>query len=279
MVNRLWHQLYGRGIVPTMENFGAQGQRPTHPELLEWLSAEVVQSGWRIKPLIRLMVTSTAYRQTSRPAAAVAGSDPATVDPGNELLWKMRLRRLDSEVVRDQILAASGKLNPAMGGPAVLLDARPDGMVVVDKKKLASPTDAWRRSVYLLTRRAYNLSLLTVFDQPLIATNCLCRDTSAVPLQSLTMLNDEFLAEQADHLASRVEALAGSPPQERITAAFRLALVRRPNPTELAWSEELLNEQAKIFQDGGTKMDEAVHQALVQLCHTLLNTSEFLYAE
>lgn len=280
MVNRVWAHLFGRGIVATSDNFGVQGQRPTHPELLDWLSAEFIRSGWRLKPLIRQIVTSAAYRQASHRAADAArpSSDPASIDPANELLWRMPLRRLESEVVRDAILAASGKLNRAAGGPPILTRALPDGLVVVDKEKLAVASEAWRRSVYLLARRAYNLSLLTVFDQPLVATNCLCRDTSAVPLQSLTMLNDDFIAEQADFFAERVMAAASTRPAQA-EVAFRLALARRPNAKEAQWCEDALSRQAELLQASGIDAAEATRQALVQFCRTLLNTSEFLYAE
>jgi mono/diheme cytochrome c family protein len=277
MVNRVWARLFGRGIVASADNFGVQGQRPTHPELLDWLSREFVGGGWRIKPLIRRIVTSAAYRQASyRPEGA--SPDPSAVDPANDLLWRMRLRRLESEVVRDAILATSGRLNRAAGGPPILTQARPDGLVVVDKDKLAAPTEAWRRSVYLLARRAYNLSLLTVFDQPLVAINCLCRDASAVPLQSLTMLNDDLIAEQAAYFADRIEAAASTPPTQA-ELAFRLALARRPNESENTWCQELLAQQFELLRASGNDAGKAAHQALVQLCRTLFNTSEFLYAE
>ena len=286
-VNRVWQQIFGRGIVPTADNFGAQGQPPTHPELLEWLSARFVEGNWRVKPLIKLMVLSTAYRQTSRRDAsgAPATIDAETIDPGNELLWRMRLRRLESEVVRDSILTVSGTLNRAMGGPPVAINARPDGMVVVAKERLAHPDEAMRRSIYLVTRRAYNLSLLTVFDQPLVATNCLKRDASAVPLQSLMMLNDTFIAEAAEQLVRRVEgsaatlSLAPTSPQEAIERLFRLALARLPNAAEAATCRQLVDEQTLLCRKSGASDQLATHQALVQLCQTVLNTSEFLYAE
>jgi Protein of unknown function (DUF1553)/Protein of unknown function (DUF1549) len=276
MVNRVWQHLFGQGLVPTPENFGTSGEPPTHPELLEWLSSEFLSNGWRIKPLIRLILCSTTYQQASHYTAENPGT---RTDPGNQLLWRMRLRRLDAEAIRDDILAASGRFDPSMGGPPISLQARSDGMVVVDERHLARPADATRRSVYLLTRRAYNLSLLTVFDEPLVAVNCPCRDASAVPLQSLTMLNDAFVSEQAQHLARRVSLLAGQRGQKAIEAAFRLALVRRPNASELAACEKLLERQAATYQTTGMSADDAEQKALAQLCHTLLNTSEFLYAE
>jgi cytochrome c553 len=285
MVNRLWGQLFGRGIVSTPENFGAQGERPTHPELLDWLSGQFIDGGWRVKPLLRAMLVSDAYRQASRREAPSTGEvdpgavDPGAIDPGNELLWRMRLRRLESEIVRDSLLTVSGRLNPAAGGPPILIEAQPDGAVIVARSKLARPEDEFRRSVYLLGRRAYNLSLLTVFDQPQPATNCLSRDVSAVPLQSLTMLNDEFFRQQAGWLADRVTAASGPSATQRIELAFRYALARRPNPDETTWCGELLADQARLFQQAGQDEAAASRQALVELCHTLLNTSEFLYAE
>ncbi|MBI2825928.1 MAG: DUF1553 domain-containing protein [Planctomycetia bacterium] len=282
MVNRVWQQLFGRSIVPTPDNFGAQGQPPTHPELLEWLSARFVEGGWRVKPLIKEMMLSTAYRQSSREDARAGGpgagaADPRAVDPGNELLWRMRLRRLDAEAVRDSILAASGRLNRAAGGPPVQIQARPDGMVVVAEDKLVDKADQWRRSIYLFARRAYNLTLLTVFDQPAVATNCLRRDTSAVPLQSLVMLNDAFVAEQAGHLAARIEGGSVASPDARIEALFRLALARRPTAAEVETCRGALAAQADLAAAAGVAA--ANHHALVQLCHALFNTSEFLYAE
>jgi cytochrome c553 len=282
MVNRIWQQLFGRGIVETPDNFGAQGKLPTHPELLEWLSTRFVEGGWRIKPLIKLMMLSSAYRQASqRDPTAVSGdaADPQTVDPGNELLWRMRLRRLESEIVRDSVLAVSGALDRTQGGPPIPILAMNDGMVVVAKDKLPRPADAWRRSMYLVSRRAYNLSLLTVFDQPLVATNCLRRDASAVPLQSLVMLNDAFIQEQAERLASRVEAAGDGSAQAKIATAFGLTLTRSPNPEEIETCRELLQDQADLCRRADANEAAAAHQALVQLCHVLLNTSEFLYVE
>src|SRR5262249_4021243 len=157
-----------------------------------------------------------------------------------EVLWRMRLRRLESEVVRDAILAVSGDLYLAAGGPPVPIVARPDGLVEVAADRLADPADRHRRSLYLTTRRAYNVSLLTAFDQPLVATNCVERRTSAVPSQSLLMLNDRFIAEQAEHFARRVERLSAPSPDCMIELAFRMALVRRPNVDEARECRELL---------------------------------------
>jgi hypothetical protein len=294
MVNRVWQHLFGEGIVATPENFGHAGAPPTYPELLEWLASEFVANGWKLKPLIRLLVLSDVYRQASSrdggsivaaglaaggpSAAAEATSDPEAIDPGNRLLWRMRLRRLEAEVVRDAILATSGKLDRALGGPPIPLESRPDGTVVVDEKKMPTPTSKWRRSLYILARRNYHLSLLNDFDQPALATNCTRRSPSAVVLQSLTLMNDAFLFEQAGHFADRVAAaVPGGPPEQQIDAAFHIALGRHAKPLETLWGVDLMRRQAERCRAAQVPAPEADHQALANLCHVLLATNEFLY--
>jgi len=203
----------------------------------------------------------------------------AKVDPENKLLWRMPTKRLEAEVIRDCVLAVSGRLDSTMGGPPVLLVARPDGLVVVDESKLRRLADANKRSVYLLSRRAYNLSLLTVFDRPLFAVNCPKRDASVIPLQSLTMLNDKFVADEAEHFAGRV-ALQSSPTSaSAVRCAFSMALGRVPDDMEIRRCAAFLDQQRAAFKAAGGSDGDATRQALVELCHTLLNTSEFLYAE
>jgi hypothetical protein len=228
-------------------------------------------------------MTSTAYRQSSRtePAGAAAlVADPQKVDPGNQLLWRQRLRRLEAEAIRDSILAVSGRLDRTRGGPPVRLFAQPDGMVVVDEKELPSPTAKWRRSIYMLSRRAYNLSLLSVFDYPPVAITCPARDASAVASQSLTMLNDAFVMQQAGYFADQVAQEADGGTEEAIIiAAFRRALARQPTAAEREVCASLLRRQAELFRTAKASTADSRRNALVQLCHTLLNTSEFLYAE
>jgi hypothetical protein len=280
MVNRLWQHLFGEAIVPSPENFGVSGEPPSHPELLEWLASEFARTGWRIKPMLRLMMTSTAYRQSSRPTLPrVTEADPQVVDPGNRLIWRMRLRRLEAEAIRDAILAVSGQLDVTMGGPSILTRSQTDGRVLIDEKQLPHPSARNRRGVYLLFRRTFNLSFMNVFDQPQVSVNCPRRDASAVPLQSLAMLNDPFVTEQAGHFANRVRREFGSEPDQAIRGAFRLALARLPSPVEQEICARLLGRQAAAFRAANLPAAEADHQAVVQLCHALLNTSEFLYAE
>jgi hypothetical protein len=287
-VNRIWQHLFGEGLVRTPENFGAQGETPTHPELLEWLAAEFQGSaGWRTKPIVRAIMLSAAYQQTSRSSRlpfqlllkGKRNPDPAVVDPDNRLLWRMRTKRLEAEAIRDCVLAASGRLDSTMGGTPVLLFARPDGSVTIDSSKLRRPQDGDRRSVYLLSRRAYNLSLLSVFDRPFFAVNCPKRDTSVIPLQSLTMLNDEFIAEQAEQLASRSAAAAEGSWKLTVQAAFSLVLARSPSEAETRQCLDFLLHQRRAFEQAGATEDESVTKSFAQLCRTLYNTSEFLYSE
>jgi hypothetical protein len=270
-VNRVWQRYFGEGIVSTSDNFGRLGARPTHPELLDWLATEFVRGGWKMKDLHRLIVTSSVYRQS-----AAFQSGPAAVDPGNQLLWRMRLRRLESEAIRDAVLFVSGQLDRTIGGPPVPIEPRPDGMVVVPVKGLPTPTAQFRRSLYLFARRNYNLTLLSVFDQPVMATNCTRRVHSAVPLQSLTLLNDQFMLDQSGHFAARVAAVADSEPG-RIETAFQLAFARKPGPAEVAASTTLLKKLRERYAGEKLPPAEAERKALAELCHLLMCANEFLY--
>jgi len=282
-VNRVWQHLFGRGLVETSDNFGLTGSAPTHPELLEWLAARFAADRQRLKPLIRLMVTSTAYRQASSITPSAAGSehrphagDPRIVDPDNALLWRARLRRLEGEAVRDAILAASGRLDRTVGGPPIPVESRSDGTFVVSDKSPQGIAGTLRRSLYLLSRRNYHPTLLSVFDQPNLTASCTRRQSSAVVLQSLTMLNDSFVQTEAEEVARRVLTESSSDTDDRIRAAFIRVLGRPPNRHETQWSREFLKQVAASY---GEKVDAAVshEKALGYLCHVLLNSSEFLY--
>ena len=280
IVNRIWQHVTGVGIVPTSENLGMSGDKPTHPELLDWVATEFVENGWRIKPLIKAVMMSTVYRQASRcEEETVTGRNPPDVDPENHLLWRARLRRLESEVIRDAMLVVSGKFNATQGGHPVALKYRRDGVASFDKEKLPTPSAKWRRSVYLFQRRVYHLTVLGVFDQPVIAGSVCRRNDSAVVLQSLSMMNDDLALEQAEHFADRVWRQAGQSLAERIELAFRIALSRPPDPEEVQWSIELLKQQTQRYQSGGSSADEVSGKALMHLCRVLFNSSEFLYIE
>jgi hypothetical protein len=273
MVNRIWQELFGEGIVSPPDNFGRNGSPPTHPELLDWLATEFVRNGWRIKPMIRLMMMSSAYQQSSRRPDAL---EVAKVDPGDRLLWRMRLRRLEAEEIRDAILADSGKLDLKMGGKPVAMDYRPDGMVVASAK---SPADPYRRSLYMFQRRSFNLTMLNVFDEPLMDTNCTRRNSSAVVLQSLALLNDAFMLEQSDQFARRVAGEAGPAAAERVDRVFEIAIGRAPSAKEREWSLDTLHQVEDRYRGAASRPEEAREKALAAVCHTLLNTNEFLYLQ
>ena len=286
-MNRVWQRYFERGIVETTGNFGQSGSLPSHPKLLDWLATEFVSGGWKLKRMHRLILTSTAYRQSSTRSGDSQSAGPAVesvkgqpIDPDNRLLWKMPLRRIDSEVLRDSILAVSGTLNSAMGGPPVVTLANDDGTALdFHGDALADANDEFRRSVYLVNRRNYSVTTLKVFDQPVMATNCTQREESAVVLQSLTLLNDSFIQQQAAAFADRVYRMAGQSESRRILVAFRLALGRHPDAREMIVSRDLLREQANLYHEANTNEDgpPAADLALTELCHMLLSTNEFLY--
>jgi len=270
IVNRLWMRYFVTGLVSTPANFGLSGTQPTHPGLLDWLAVELVEGDWSLKRVHRRVLLSSTYRQsTSRTAADWQAS--RRIDPANHLLWHRPLKRLESEAVRDSVLRVSGEIDFYQGGPAVPIKANSDSSVVVDTGKLARPSDPNRRSLYLTCRRNYHPTELNVFDQPTVASNCTQRDTSAVVLQSLAMLNGRFAMTQARRFAARVvsETPAGDQ-ATRIDRAFQLALGRVATDEEQGLASDLLKRQA-------SESAKAPQRPLEHLCHMLLNSNEFLY--
>jgi hypothetical protein len=211
IVNRVWMHHFGRGIVGTPADFGKMGERPTHPELLDWLAAEFMEQGWSLKQLHRTMLLSTAYRQESRRDA-----NRDAVDADNRLLSRMSVRRLDAEIVRDRILAASGILTPQMFGPPVAVKADDAGQIIVDQG------DA-RRSVYIQVRRSQPVAMLTAFDAPVMEVNCERRPLSTVATQSLMLMNSDFILQQSKLLADRVITEAVHEPAPTLPADLELA--------------------------------------------------------
>jgi hypothetical protein len=276
-VNRVWHHLLGRGIVATPGNLGLGGEPPTHPELLDWLASQLVRGGWKLKPLVRLIMTSTVYRLVS--ADTELSKRAQDVDPNGELFWRMGLRRLEAEIVRDLVLATSGKLDRTRGGPPVPLEVRDDGEVAIATQGLPTPTSQWQRSLYILSRRNYHPTFLGSFDLPVMSTNCTRRDPSTVVTQSLTLLNDQFMLEQAEHFAQRVIRETNGSAQSRIERAFQLAYSGKPTPHEFAWAATLLLDQAANYRAAGESGEKCDQKALASLCHMLLCSNQFLYVE
>jgi hypothetical protein len=231
-VNRSWEQLFGRGLVLTSEDFGTQGEPPTHPELLDWLATTFTSEGWSTKKIHRLMVTSATYRQSSRVAPALIERDPY-----NRLLARGPRFRVEAETVRDIALAVSGLLSPKVGGPSVFPD-QPDGVwdnpYSKDKWTLSEGEDRYRRSLYTFVRRTAPYPMLTTFDAPSREFCTVRRVRTNTPLQALTLLNDPAFVTAAKVLADRTLREAGPEPEARAVHIFRLATARRPSAPELA---------------------------------------------
>jgi hypothetical protein len=290
LVNRVWLNHFGRGLVNTPADFGSLGEKPSHPELLDWLARELISGGWKLKPLHKLIMTSTAYRQNSP-------RDPhkAQLDPEDRLYWRMPVRRLDAETLRDRILATTGVLSEKMSGPAVPVKEDGVGQVVVgvDAPAAGEPPvghEAFRRSVYVQVRRSQPLAMLHVFDQPVMETNCERRTVSTVATQSLMLMNSDFILQQAGYFAARIRKQTPSDPAAQVHQAWQLAFGRAPEPRELAAALAFLSEQsgppgASANAVTGASSPPAAASAeppvdaLVSLCQTLLSTNEFLYIE
>jgi hypothetical protein len=234
MVNRVWHYHFGRGLVATPNDFGKQGQPPTHPELLDYLARRFVQSGWSLKAMHREIMLSRTYQLASA-AEPPAGAD--TLDANNDLLGRFRRRRLDAESLRDSLLAVSGKLDRAPGGAHPFPD--PATWDFTQHKPFRAVYDHDKRSVYLMTQRIARHPYLAVFDGPDTSASTASRVTSTTTLQSLYLLNDPFVHEQAKHFAVRVRAAAGDD-RSRIATAYRIALGRPPSEPEVTRGLEYL---------------------------------------
>ena len=275
LVNRIWAHHFGAGLVLTASNFGQMGQRPSHPELLDWLTVEFRESGWSIKHMHRLMMTSQAYRMSS----VASDKGGAEADPGNRYLWRYPQRRLEAEAIRDVILAASGKLNLEFGGrpffppiPENVWTSSGKGKWILTEEG----PDVWRRSVYSYWKRGLRYPMFEVFDQPNPNLTCERRTTTTVPTQALTLLNNQFVLLQARHFAERVLEDVGPDPAAQVRRAYLIALSRDPGPNELERNLEFLEKQTADHSaraSGGS----AALAALTDLCDVMLNLNEFVY--
>jgi hypothetical protein len=245
MVNRVWQHHFGTGLVATANDFGVNGSVPSHPELLDDLANAFVENGWHLKPLHRLIVLSSTYRQA---ADAPDAKSALAKDPSNRLLWRFPRRRLAAEEVRDAMLSAAGVLNLKQGGPSVMLPVEADQLqLLYDPKQWTVTADArehLRRSVYLLVKRNLRLPLAEVFDQPDTLTSCAGREKSTHALQALELLNGKTSNQLAELLADRLEREAESTPAAQVEMAFLLVTGRRPSARELDVSTEFLREHS-----------------------------------
>jgi hypothetical protein len=268
LVNRVWQHHFGEGIVRTPDDFGRMGQAPTHPELLDFLAAEFVRSGWSIKHLHRIMVLSSVYAMSSVQDPKAAGTDPE-----NRLLQHMPVRRLGAEAVRDSILAVSGRLDSTLFGPSVLPYVTP--YMEGRGRPSPGPLDGdGRRSIYLNARRNFLTPLLLAFDYPVAFSTIGRRSVSSVPAQALTLMNDPFISQQAEVWARHVLAAPASSPEERIRALYETAFARPAHDNELREAADFLNRQS--VSSGNTAAEV---QAWTSLCHVLMNVKEFIFID
>ena len=261
MVNRLWLGHFGEGLVRTPNDFGRQGEAPTHPELLDWLATEFVRQGWSIKQMHRLIMLSNTYRSSS-----VGDAEGTRKDPENRYLSRMNRRRLDADSIRDSVLAVAGTLNLKMGGVGVIPPLTREEILAARMPYLwpanPDPAEHNRRSIYLQMKRSLTLPMLQIFDAPDTATSCPRRESSTVAPQALALMNGESTVAQAAQFASRIKKQGGDSPEASVEAGWRLAFGRSPAPEERRTALEYLQRNS-----------------LERLCLLLFNMSEFIYVD
>jgi hypothetical protein len=265
MVNRLWQHHFAEGIVRTPSDFGLNGDRPSHPELLDWLASQFVAKQWSVKAMHRLMLTSNAYRMTTRHPEA---KRIAEADPENRLLTRMNWLRLESEALRDSILLLSGRLNPQASGPGMFFGVK-DEIAQGFQMFKWYPSDEkaqLRRSIYAFQRRSLTMPLMEVFDAANMSESCSRRSVTTVAPQALTLWNGELTAVESKHLAARLIELAGPEPERQIGKAFQLALQRDPTAAERQQARQLFQGRSNV-------------EALTLLSTVIFNLNEFLYLE
>jgi len=242
MANRLWQWHFGQGIVASSNDFGSLGDRPSHPELLDWLAVRFVEEGWSLKAMHRLIMTSSTYRQGSVNHNELA----ERVDADNRLLWRMPVRRMDAEQLRDSMLFVGGDMDLAMGGPGV------------------SEEDSSRRSIYVLNKRNKLRTMMNKFDTPDLHNSCHMRDVTTTALQALSLMNGEWPLTRAESFAERLLKIESDGVEKRIVAAYEIALGRTPEVEEIQLAQSFIEEPSSL-------------ESWVDLCHVLLNTNEFIY--
>jgi len=250
IVNRLWHHHFGQGLVKTPNDFGNQGTPPTHPRLLDYLARRLIEGGWRLKPIHRLIVTSATYRQ-----AATANTAPLKIDADNTLLWHWRPNRLEAEAIRDSLLAVAGVLKPEMYGPSISIGHA--------RQQVRDEPKSWRRSIYLQAHRSAKHPTLSLFDPPDYSKSVGARTTGATPNGALFAMNAPLVWELAGHLAKRTQVEADDGPGAQVERLYLLVLSRQPTAKEMEIGLKLLADTNE--------------QALHQYAHLILGLNEFIY--
>ena len=297
IVNRVWMQHFGRGLVSSVADFGALGEKPTHPELLDWLASEFMANGWSLKQLHRLILTSHTWRQSS-----LRSAESERIDPDNRWLARASLRRLEAETLRDSLLAVSGQLNPKLSGPAVPVSQNEAGQVVVavDTRDTAGRQtgkfvplngEEFRRSVYVQARRSAPLEMFAAFDAPAMTeANCEARPVTTVSPQSLLLMNNGYMREYAQFFARRLETETPGDLEARVSRAFLLCFGRQPSQSEVLSALDFVAAQTAHYTTHPAKFEQVVGPepkdnapaatlGLAALCHALLSSNEFLYVD
>jgi hypothetical protein len=286
MVNRIWQGHFGRGLVATPNDFGKMGEPPTHPELLDWLAAQFVRRGWRVKEMHRLLMLSATYRM----ASAYPSADNAKTDPDNRFLWRMNRRRLEAETLWDALHASAGNLNLKMGGRPVMPPLADDELSALRERPnwvvSADPREHTRRGLYVLVRRNFKFPMFEVFDAPVNSVSTARRDMTTVAPQALWLLNNHRAFRQAQAFAARLVREAGDDPAAWVDRAWRIALSRPPTEEEKQDALELLEKLADCksppLENAPaelTKLPSARAGALAKLCLALFNLSEFAFVD
>ena len=287
LVNRFWMNHFGQGLVSNPSDFGFLGDKPVHPELLDWLAHDFQAGGWQLKRLHKTIMLSSVYRQVS-----VRNVEHDRLDPDNKLLGRMPVRRLDAEIVRDALLSVSGKLNLRQFGPPIPVTVDDQGEVVVGvdtRDGVGRPSgrivplhgEEFRRSVYILVKRTSPLGILETFDGPMVSPSCGSRTPTTVATQALLLMNNRDVMIQAGALAGRIEREAGGATAAQIRLAWSYALAQPPAAEDLEAAEKFLAAQRKVYEErkqlpGG---QTAAQMALANYCHALICSNGFLYVE
>jgi hypothetical protein len=285
MVNRLWHYHFGRGIVGTPSDFGEMRDRETHRELLDWLAATFVEQGWSVKKMSRLIMLSNVYRQSS-----AFNAEAAKIDPDNKLLWRFRRQRLTGEEIRDAILSVSGRINWQMGGPSVFPEIPKEMDIRGGWKRNESDDQKTRRSIYTFVRRNSRFPMFQAFDMPDTHESCSRRAVTTTAPQALNLLNDRAILLSAQSFAGRVLKEAGTNVNAQIETAYHVAFARKPDANEVKTAAGFLRQQAALIKkrieakqpvslpaNCPVEIDQASAAALVDFCHVLFNSNEFVY--
>ncbi len=278
LANRIWQHHFGQGLVATPSNFGFNGARSTHPELLDYLAGQLVTNGGRWKPLHKLLLMSATYRQSVR-----HDESGHRIDPENTLLWRANRQRLEAEALRDSILAVSGKLNLQAGGPGIKPRIRADLLTASQRNKwptLATEGPAqWRRSVYIYMKRQLLMPMMELFDAPTTTDSCAVRLQSVVPTQALILMNDEFVEDHAGFLAQRAVAETSESLSRVIERMQLLALARPPGAARLKQAVAFVEAREAVYAKEAASAISPRQRALADLAHVLFNSSEFIYIE